>query len=67
MWVIKILSQAVYLFHNAYDRFVLQPMYKNMLGFCGKNVTMRNLKGVTERSMRRMYSHDNVVLKSFNQ
>lgn len=66
MWVIKIISKVVYLFHNAYDRFVLQPMYKSMLGFCGKNVTMRNLKGAPELSMRRMYLYDNVILKSFS-
>jgi len=54
------------LIHNAFDKLVLQPMYKSMLGYCGKNVTIRNLKGVPGRSLKRVFLYDNVVLKSFS-
>lgn len=37
-----------------------------MLGYCGKNVTMRNLKGVPGKSVKRMFLYDNVVMKSFS-
>jgi acetyltransferase-like isoleucine patch superfamily enzyme len=37
-----------------------------MLGYCGNNVTMRNLKGFPSKSVKRMYLYDNVVVKSFS-
>lgn len=63
---IKYLAIVAEIVHSLYDRFVLQPMYKSRLGFCGQNVTMRNLKGFPPRSLKRMYLHDNVVMKSFS-
>ena len=36
-----------------------------MMGQCGKNVSIRNLKGLPKRSFQRVYLEDNVVLKSF--
>ncbi len=36
-----------------------------MLGHCGKNVTMRNLKGFPSKSVNRVFLYDNVVMKSF--
>lgn len=66
MRLLRIVSSAVYLFQNAWDKFIRQPMFKSMLGYCGKNVTMRNLRGMPGLSVRRMYLYDNVVLKSFS-
>ena len=66
MGILRLLSSTAYLFHGAYDKFVRQPLYKSMLGYCGKNVTMRNLRGVPSKSLKRMFLYDNVVMKSFS-
>lgn len=64
--IIRYISIVAGLIHNAFDKLVLQSMYKSMLGYCGKNVTIRNLKGVPGRSLKRVFLYDNVVMKSFS-
>lgn len=66
MFVFRFLSFIAYLFRSAYGRFILQPMYKNRLGYCGKNVTIRNIKGAPSPSLKRVFLYDNVVMKSFS-
>lgn len=50
---------------SLWDKYILQPMYKSRLGYCGKNVSMRNLRSLPSRAVSRMYLYDNVVMKSF--
>lgn len=65
MIIFKFLAVVAGIVYSLYDRFLLQPMYKSRLGFCGKNVTIRNLKGVPGRVLSRVFLYDNVVMKSF--
>lgn len=66
MKIFRFATSLICLIRNAYDKFVRQPMYKSMLGYCGHNVTIRNLKGLPSLAVKRMYLYDNVVLKSFS-
>lgn len=66
MNVLKIIAAVLYGFHSIWDRFVLQPLYKSRLGYCGKNVTIRNLESLPSSALSRVYLHDNVVMKSFS-
>ncbi|MBR5698195.1 MAG: galactoside O-acetyltransferase [Prevotella sp.] len=66
MIVVSYLTKAICLFRSAYDRFFLQPMYKSMLGYCGKNVTMRNLRTTPSKALSRVFLYDNVVMKNFS-
>lgn len=64
--IIRLLAIILYGFNSLYDRYVLQPMYKSRLGYCGKNVTIRNLDSLPSSALSRMYLYDNVVIKSFD-
>ena len=37
-----------------------------MLGYCGKNVTMRNLRTTPSKALSRVFLYDNVVMKNFS-
>lgn len=62
----RIIAAVLYGIHSLWDKYVMQSLYKSRLGFCGKHVTIRNLKSLPSSALSRVYLYDNVVMKSFS-
>lgn len=66
MRLMYLLSYLVGFIYSSIDKFILQPLFKCRLGYCGKNVIIRHVGTYPTSVLSRIYLEDNTVLKSFN-
>lgn len=61
--ILRLFGVFLYCVYAIYDKYFLQIIYKCMLGYCGKDVTIRHAGLMPFKGLSRMYLYDNVTIK----
>lgn len=64
--MIKLIAQFCDIVRRAYLAHIRSLFFKSRLGFCGKNVGIRNTNHQRSEDLARMYMYDNTSVKDFN-
>ncbi len=59
-YLLKLIAKIGSLFSRFWVKYVLRPIYKSCLGYCGKNVDLRFFKNPGSLSHIYMYDNTNI-------